>query len=209
MVKKQTSLLLLYYHNIKNEIARAMQFRADFTVSLITSLAFSIISPITQFLIFRLTNGYPGWSVSEMIVFQGAYVLWTGFRETLFGGVRIFILQVVRKGDLDRILLKPFHSGGFILASGFRFESIGSIAAGIIVLVLAMPATGAAVTISGIIVFLVLIVCGTFLFMGVLLLFCAITVTGIFSGRISELIDRLLDYAGYPSEIYPGISRAV
>ena len=128
---RETSLFTLYLYNIKNEIARSLQFRADFALGLIISLLNSMLSILLQFLVFKLTHGFPGWTIDEMIVFQGTFALWVGIRETLFGKVRDYIQQIIKRGDMDRILLKPFHAGGFILISGFDLQKLGTIGAGI------------------------------------------------------------------------------
>jgi ABC-2 type transport system permease protein len=204
---KRTSLLTLYYHNIKNGIAQSMQFRADFAIGVVSSLFYSLITVVIQFLVYRLTHGFPGWPVEQMIVFQGMFVLWTGLRETLFGGVRELMVQIVWKGEFDQILLKPFHSGGYLLASGFDFSKVGSIAAGIVVIVLAYPATGAVLTIGGLAGFFGFLAAGVLLYMAFILFFCSLTLVIINSNRFIELMDRLFDFAGYPSEIYPGPAR--
>ena len=204
-----SSLPSLYFFNVKMAVSRAMQFRADFTLGVFSSLLFSILGPIGQYLIFRLTRGYPGWTISEMIVFQGMFVFWTGIRDTLFGGVRYFIMDTIRKGDFDRILLKPYHSAGFVLASGFSFQSAGSILAGAVILTLSLGASGATPGVLDILAFLALLPCAVILHMAVTLLFCSITTMVVHSRRFSELFDRILDFSGYPAEVFPNLARLV
>jgi ABC-2 type transport system permease protein len=206
---KSASLLTLYRYNIRNEIARSMQFRVDFAIGVFTSLLFSMLSVLLQFLVFRLTRGYPGWSIEEMVVFQGTFAVWTGIRHTLFGGVPDLIQRIIWRGDFDRVLLKPFHAGGFLLVSGFDFQNLGTIGAGVVILAIALPATGATVTATGLLAFLALLTAGIVLYLAVTLVFCALTVTAIFSGRLQELIGRLMDFSGYPSEIFPKAARVV
>jgi ABC-2 type transport system permease protein len=186
-----------------------MQFRADFAVGLVSSLLYSALSVVLQFLLFSLTRGYPGWRVEDMILFQGMFLVWSGLRETLFGGVRDFIMRIMWKGDFDRVLLKPFHSGGLLLVSGFDFQRIGSAAAGIVVIVLAFPATGSVVTVWGLLAFFALLAAGVVLYLAMTLLFCALTVTIVNSGRFGELMDRMMDFSAYPSELFPKVARTV
>jgi ABC-2 type transport system permease protein len=204
---KRTSLLTLYRHNMKNGIAQAMQFRADFAVGVFSSLLYSLLSVIIQFLVYRLTNGFPGWPIEQMIVFQGMFILWTGMRETLFGGVRELMVEIMWRGELDQMLLKPFHSGAYLLASGFDFSKIGSIAAGAAVIVIGFPATGATLTVWGLAVFTACLAAGLLLYMAFLLFFCALTIVIINSNRFIELMERLFNFAEYPSEIYPRVAR--
>jgi ABC-2 type transport system permease protein len=206
---KRTSLLTLYRHNIRNEIARAMQFRADFAIGVFSSLLFTFMSVFLQFLLFRLTRGYPGWTIEQMLLFQGVFMLWTGIRSTFFGGVRELMARIMWRGEFDQILLKPFHTGGYLLVSGFDFTQLGSIVAGIVVIALALPATGAVITVWNLLACAGFLVAGIVLYLALTLFFCSLSLVIINSSRFIDLMERMLDFSSFPADVYSPAARMV
>src|SRR4030042_1886154 len=119
------------------------------------------------------------------------------------------MVRIMWRGEFDQILLNPFHAGGYLLASGFNFSSLGSVAAGVVVIILAFPATGAVVTVWGLGAFTGLLAVGVLFYMALLLFFCSLTLVVVYAGRFIDLMERLMDFSAFPSDIYPLTARMV
>ena len=195
-------LLKLFFLNCKIKISRNMQYRFDFINGLFVSMLYSSIGVITLFVIYIKTNGYPGWTLNQIILFQGVLLLWNGLKDLIFGDVRNNINTSVRKGEFDRLLLKPFPPIGYILVSGPNYTSISSMVAGIIVMVIGLVRLNITVGVKEILFFLIFIISALFLYMAFLILYCIITVMIIYMGRISEIMDKLLRFSEYPLQIF-------
>ncbi len=195
-------LFKLFFLNCKIKISRNMQYRFDFINGLFVSVLYSSIGVITLFVIYIKTNGYPGWTLNQIILFQGVLLLWNGLKDLIFGDVRNNIDTSIRKGEFDRILLKPFPPIGYILVSGPNYTSLSSMAAGIIVMIIGILRLNITVGVQDVLLFFVFMISGLFLYMAFLVLYCIVTVMIIYMGRISEIMDKLLRFSEYPLQIF-------
>lgn len=199
------ALLSLFIVNSKLVISRSLAYRFDFLVSVMMSLGFTAVAPVVQYLIFTQTNGYPGWSIDQLILFQGMVLISLGLREFLFGNVRSIVMDLVRKGDFDRLLLKPYPPMGVLLTSGFNTNGSGTLIAGMGIVGYSIIHLQLSLGIVQILLFLTMMICGVLLYMAMLVLFCCIVVMIVQMGRIGEFLDVLLKFADYPIQVFPRI----
>lgn len=192
---------LLYWH-CKLEISRSIQYRIDFFMGIVITLSLSAIGPIVQLLIFTQTNGYPGWTLNELILFQGLYFFWIGFRDTLFGEVRPFMMKLIQDGDFDRVLLKPYTSIGIILSSGFNIQGAGSLLAGILITTYQIFKINIILELQIIIAWAILFLSGITLYLGLLTLFCSLVIIVVYAGKLNEMFDTFLRFSEYPVEVF-------
>lgn len=200
-------LIGLFFWNSKLRIARCMEYRFNFIAGTTISLFFSFIGPVVQYLIFTQTKGYPGWTIKQLILFQGVMLFWMGLRDTAFGDLKQNITEMVQKGDFDRLLLKPYPPIGVILTSGFNFRNFGTLVAGVIVAVLA--AGSLRLTLGWVQIGLVIltVLFGLLLNMALDIMFCSVIVLVIHTIRLGEFFDNFLNFARYPVEIFSKVVR--
>jgi len=65
-----------------------------------------------------------------MLLFQGVLLFGAGLCDLLFGSVRENIDGLMRKGEFDRLLLRPYPTLLLILTSGFKPQGFGSFTVG-------------------------------------------------------------------------------
>lgn len=202
-------LARLFLWNAKLDLARAMHYRTDFVLSLVLSLGFSAIGPVVQYLIFSQTNGYPGWTLNEIILFQGVVLLGVGLKEMMFGQISNVVMNLVWKGDFDRLLLKPYPSIGILLSSGFYSYGAGSLLAGSLVIGFAIQHLHLHVAWWQWGMFIFFVAAGLLLYMSILVFYCATVIVLVHNRRFWEMLTNLLRFSDYPLDIYPNVMRAV
>ena len=193
----------LYTLQSAAKVRQLIQYRVDFFFGVLLTFGFSIMGPLFQFLIFTKTRGYPGWTFDQMLVLQGVLLTSTGICNSLFGGVRQQIDQLVQRGELDRLLLKPFPPLMLLLTGGFSPYAVGTIILGIVVLSLACARAGIVVLASSVALFLLMLSAGVVLFAAAVILYAALSVRWVYTGRLGEIIDKVWQFGEFPSEIYP------
>jgi len=204
-MSRLSGLLRLYVWHMKLSVSRAMMYRFDFITGLLISIAVSGIGPFVQYLYFTHTRGYPGWTLDQVLLFQGLLLLWFGLRDLLFGDLRGTVMNMVWKGEFDRLLLKPYPPIGVLLCSGFQLNGIGSCIAGVSLSVLAYTRLHLDFDIWSAPLLLVMLVSGVVLFMGITIIYCAIVIMLVQMGRIGEMLDMVTNFGNYPINIYPAL----
>ncbi|MFC5530310.1 ABC transporter permease [Cohnella yongneupensis] len=198
-----SGLLRLYSWNVKLGVSRAMAYRFDFFTGLITSILFSGTAPFLQYIFFTQTRGYPGWDLHQIMLFQGLLLFWLGLKDLMFGEVRNVALGLVRKGDFDRLLVKPFPPLGVLLCSGFNLKGIGATLSGCALTGYALAKLNLVPSVWQITLFLLMMVSSIIFYMAVTTLICTLIIMLVQVGRIPELADRILGFGDYPINIYP------
>ncbi len=201
-MKTLYDLWKIFLLNSKIGIQKNMQYRFDFINGLIMSLLNSSIGVITILLIFITTNGYPGWTLEEIILFQGVCLFWRSIKDLLFGDVRNNVDFMVRQGTFDRLLLKPYPAIGLILTGGPNYMSLSGTLAGILFIIFAFMKLKIQVTPLSLGYFLLFMVGAIVLYMTLLVLYSTILIMVVVMGRLSEIMDKILGFSEYPLEIY-------
>jgi ABC-2 type transport system permease protein len=197
---KLTRYFFLYS---KLKLARGMQYRSDFIWGFLISLCSSSLSAFFVYLIFAHVKGYPRWNAKQIILFQGVILLWLGIKDLLFGEVRPYIERMVKEGEFDRLLTKPYSPIGIILCSGFSFQNMGSILAGFIVIHSALKQLGLSINPAQLLLFVGFLICGIVLYMAITVIYSLVTIMVVYMGRLGEVIDKLLQFSQYPIELFP------
>lgn len=206
-MKTFKDLLGIFWLNSNIRIQRNMQYRFDFINGLVMALLNSSISVITLFLIFTTTNGYPNWTLPQIFLFQGMLLFWYGLKDILFGDVRDYIADLIRKGNFDRLLLKPYPSMGLILTAGPNYMSLSSLLAGIVIIILALSRLHICPSLTNLLAFFIFTLSAIIFYMAILVIYSIICLMIVVMGRISEIMDKVLSFGEYPMEIYnKGIS---
>jgi len=199
----------IFIKSAKIKIMRGMQYRADFVLGVFASMLLSCLYPASIYLMFSSTKGYENWNLAQITLFQGILILWNGLKDSLFGEIRGVFESVIRNGSFDMILLKPVSAIGTILTSGFYYQGVGGIFAGLLIVIYSVANNG--VKLTPFIVFMLFncLVIGLILYIAILVLYCCLVMKLISMQRIGEVIDKLLGFAGYPPEIYGSMMRVL
>lgn len=193
----------IFWWNCKLNMAKSMAYRLDFCIGLCVNLLIACAGPIFQYLLFSQVNGYPGWTMQEIVFFQGMLLLILGLRNLLFGNVAGYVQNLIYEGSLDQLLLRPYSSIGMILANGFSLDGIGTVAAGVVISLVAMlrmqllpPWYLWVITALSIIVSLLFFVAFDIFLASVMIRLVQI-------GRLNEMFATIAKFGQYPLEVYP------
>jgi ABC-2 type transport system permease protein len=209
MWQKGIDLWILFLWNCKLSIQRSMAYRTDFIIGLIISLIFTSAGPIVLYLLFTQTSGFPGWNLDQILLFQGVLMLTMGINNTAFGEVRNNAINIMRIGDFDRYLTKPYSSAGLILTRGFSLNHIGTILAGLTIVCIMLIRLEIDLGILQIGLFLLFLLFGTLFHISLNLLFCGTVIVLVNMGQLNLVITNIFRFASYPTEIFPSVFRGI
>ena len=105
---------------LRASLTLAVQFRLDFVVEGLLSLFWAAIALVPLLVVFHGRPAVAGWSFDEALVVMGWFTLLKGVLEGAINPSLIAVVDHVRKGTLDFVLLKPADAQ--FLVSTTRFE---------------------------------------------------------------------------------------
>lgn len=204
MLDDVMSDLSLYRRLIVMQVKAQAQYRASIVIDIGTYLFVTLLEFTVIFLYFGQFPSIFGWGLGEVAMLAALTSLSFGVAEMIGAGIDAFD-ETIRKGEFDRVLLRPVSAFVQILGSDFRLRRLGRLTQGIIGFAIALhwlPALGWT-PLKGLMLLL-----GTFsgaaIFLGVLLLGATICFWTI---QTTELTN-IFTYGGremlsWPFPIYP------
>ena len=199
----------VYLAFVRNCLIREMEFRTHFFLLILSKLLWSVLSLAFIGVIATQVDEIAGWTLDQMIVLTGSYLLVVGLSNILFFPNMARLSEYVNRGELDFILIKPLASQFLVSARYATFSELPAtlIALGYVVVGLArqgrVPSAGAAL-VYALCVLIALTLIYAIWFMTVTLV--------IWSGRIENihfLVYPFLEVARVPSDVFVGALRAV
>lgn len=202
-MRRFITLTRLFASNCSLTISRNMQYRFNFFTGALITVLFSLIGPLIQYLLFTQTKGYPFWNLNQIILFQGVLLFTIGLKNTLFGNTKSQFIGLIRNGDFDRLLMKPFSPMGLMLATSFSMEAIGTLIAGIAVIIYAAVKVSLVISLWTFILFLICIAVGLIFNAALDIIHCSLIILTVADGGIQGIMNAYLRFSEYPLEIYP------
>lgn len=195
--------LRLYHRLIGMQLRAQAQYKASLIIDIGTYFAVTGLEFVALLIVYGPFPTLLGWKVGEVALLYGLTSIGFGLAETIGAGIDGFA-DTIRRGEFDRVLLRPVGAFMQVIGSDFRLRRLGRLTQGAIALALAprfLPdlhwtATKVAVALAG-------VVSGVTMFVAILLLgatLCFWTV------ETTELTN-ILTYGGctilsYPLTIY-------
>jgi ABC-2 type transport system permease protein len=103
-VKGYLSLLWL---EVRTSLALAMQYRTDFVTDGFVEVFWTITALVPLFVVYRARPVVAGWTFGEALMVTGFFTLLQGVLEGAVNPSMSLVVEQIRKGTLDFVLLKP------------------------------------------------------------------------------------------------------
>jgi ABC-2 type transport system permease protein len=184
-----------------------LQYRANFVLSLVQSVIAVGTSLAVLGLVFARTDSLRGWSVDELLVVMGVYVLVGGVIRAVIQPNMQQLMADVQEGTLDYVLTKP--ADGQLLVSVRRFQLWQAVdvlvGAGLVVVATArLPGSVGPVAVLAFALALLVGLVAVYCFW-LLLTAGAFWVTRV--DFLVELFDGMYQAGRWPVTVYPGWLR--
>jgi len=151
--------------------------------------------------IFYRIDAIQGWNLHEMIFLLGLFVLSKPIYRIFFQGVAD-ISGMVLGGSLDQILIRPRNPLILILTNRTNPVAVGDLLLGVILLLYAIPHIEIEWSLWRVLYLLALVVCGSLIYVGALLMKGAICIFVVRFEAMNTLLQKFQEYAKYPISIY-------
>jgi ABC-2 type transport system permease protein len=199
--------LALHLMQLRTSMLLAMQYRVDFFLDIAIEIVWALAALVPLFVVFQSRSSIAGWSYAEALVVMGWFVLLQGVLDGAINPSLTTVVEHVRKGTLDFVLIKPADAQ--FLVSTTRFQpsrAINVITAGVI-FVLAFRRIGHAPSAGGIAMsaLLFLVACAILYSLWILTVTAAFYVVRI--DNLTFLFTAIFDAARWPSSVFKGALR--
>ncbi len=195
---------------IRTSLLLAAQYRWDFIIDGVISMFWAVTAVAPLFVVYRGTDaGMPGWSLGEAMVVTGWFILLQGILEGAINPGLQAVIDHIRKGTLDFVLLKPADAQFLVSTSRFQVWRVFSFLNAFIILGLAFSRLQRWPTVNGVIAAGLLLVAATATLYSLWILIVSAAFFVVKVDNLTYLFSSVFDAARWPVTVFRGALRFI
>lgn len=189
----------------------AAQYRWDFVIDGFISLFWASTAVIPLLVVYGDGSraGIPGWSFGQALVVTGWFILLQGILDGAINPGLQAVIDHIRKGTLDFVLLKPADAQFLVSTSRFALFRIFSVVAAAVVFVIAFDRLGQTPTLLALTTSAVLLFTATLVLYSLWILIISAAFFVVKVDNITYLFGAIFDAARWPVSVFSGAIRVV
>lgn len=194
----------LFAVQLRASVLLTLQYRLDFFVSAVMSLFWMATALVPLLVLFQQRESVAGWTWPEALIVVAWFSILKGVLE---GGVEPALERLVehiRKGTLDFVLLKPADAQFLVSTARFEIWKIGDILGGFLILGWALLELGHLPSLGAIVATGLLLVGAVVILYSLWILVVSLAFVVVKIDNLSYLFSSIFDAARWPSSVFRG-----
>jgi ABC-2 type transport system permease protein len=194
---------------VRSSVLLGLQYRADFFIDGTISLCWTATALVPLFVVFHDRPVIAGWNFAEALVVVGWFTLLEAILEGAINPSLTAVVEHIRKGTLDFVLLKPADAQFLVSTSRFEPWRSTNVLTALAIWVYAFAKLGRAPSALGILAALVLLGSATLLLYSLWILTVSAAFYVVKVDNLTNLFGSVFDAARWPVQIFRGVLRWV
>ncbi len=192
---------------LRASTAVAMQYRLDFLVQGALALFWTSWSLVPILVVFGNRRGVAGWSFEEALVVIGWFMVMKGVLEGAVNPSLAAVVDHIRKGTLDFVLLKPADAQFLVSTQKFQPWRVVDAIAGVVVFAIAFHRLGRWPDPAHLLAAVLLLGCAALILYSVWILVISAAFFVVKVDNLSFLFVSIFDAARWPADVFRGLLR--
>lgn len=194
---------------LRASAAISMQYRVEFLVEGALAFFWTVWSIVPLLVVFSRRDGVAGWTFEEALVVMGWFTLVKGILEGAVNPSLTNVVEHIRKGTLDFVLLKPADAQFLVSTAKFEPWRIVDVLGGIVIFAIAFHRMGRVPGPAAIATAVVLLVCATLVLYSLWIIVVSAAFYVVKIDNLSFLFVSIFDAARWPVSVFRGALRVV
>ncbi|MDQ3341344.1 MAG: ABC-2 family transporter protein [Myxococcota bacterium] len=189
--------------------AAGMAYRSDFLIEGVMTVAWAALTLLPLVVLYDGRDSVAGWDVSEALIVMAYFMAVKAVLEGVISPSLIDLVERIRSGAFDYILLKPVDAQAMISASRFEPWKIFDILAAIGLASYAFYRRGEVPALSNIALGLVMFGAGVLAMYSIWIVFASASFWVVRLDNLTFLIGAIFDTARWPVHVFRGVWRVI
>jgi ABC-2 type transport system permease protein len=186
-----------------------MQYRVEFLIEGALALFWSGWSLVPLLVLFGHRPQVAGWSFDEALVVMGWFILMKGVLEGAVNPSLTSVVDHIRKGTLDFVLLKPADAQFLVSTAKFEPWRVADAIAGVATMAVAFHRLGRWPAPHAVLAAILLLGCAALILYSIWILVVSAAFFVVKVDNLSFLFVSIFDAARWPADVFRGVLRAV
>jgi ABC-2 type transport system permease protein len=189
--------------------AAGMTYRSDFLIEGVMTVAWAALTLLPLVVLYDGRDSVAGWDVSEALIVMAYFMAVKAVLEGVISPSLIDLVERIRSGAFDYVLLKPVDAQALVSASRFEPWKIFDILAAIGLASYAFYRRGEVPELANIALGLVMFGAGVLAMYSIWIVFAAASFWVVRLDNLTFLIGAIFDTARWPVYVFRGVWRVV
>jgi len=194
---------------LRTSLALALQYRMDFVTDGFVEVFWTITAIVPLFVVYGLRGDVAGWSFGEALMVTGFFTLLQGILEGAINPSMLLVVEQIRKGTFDFVLLKPKDAQFLVSTARFLPWRALNLATAVVLFVYGFSRLGRVPSVLDVLSALLLLVTGSTILYALWILSVSLAFYVVKLDNITYLFGAVFDAARWPSSIFRGVVRFV
>lgn len=189
---------------LRMSLLLAMQYRGDFLVEGVVSLFFTVTALVPLFVVFGEREAVAGWSFGEALIVTGFFTLLGGVLEGAINPSLGIVVDHIRKGTLDLVLMKPVDAQFLMSTQRFIPWRATALPAALVIFAYAFSELGRAPTLGEIAAALGLVCAAIVILYSLWIMVVSAAFYVVRVDNLTFLLSSIFDAARWPASVFRG-----
>lgn len=194
---------------LRASVALALQYRLEFVIEGLLALLWMAVTLIPLVVVFGNRAAVAGWTFPEMLVVLGWFVALKGVLEGTLSPSLMQVVEHVRKGTLDFVLLKPADSQLLVSLAKIEPWRVVDLAGAAAIFVYAFRHIGRAPSAAQLLLAAALLCAAVLVLYSIAILVVSIAFVAVRVDNLLYLFQSVFDVARWPSSVFRGFLAMV
>jgi ABC-2 type transport system permease protein len=194
---------------LRASTAVALQYRLEFLVRAGLALFWTVWTLVPVWVVYGQRPTVAGWTYDQALVVVGWFTLLKGVLEGAVNPSLSAVVEHIRKGTLDFVLLKPADAQFLVSTAKFEPARVVDVAGGLVLFGIAFHRMGRWPTPGDVATALLLLACAIIILYSIWILAISAAFVVVKIDNLSYLFVSLYDVARWPVSVFPGWLRLV
>ncbi len=199
-------LLGIFY---RYSVLRELEYRLNFFTNVVMSLFWMGWGIISATILFNVRSRIGDWSYNEVLIVIGLYTLFTGVIEAFFRPNVTNIIEQIRDGTFDFVLVKPVNAQFYASLRSIVVWRLFDIAAGGVIIVYALKQLGVQPPPQQVLIFIAMIALAAVIVYSLWLMMVTLAFWFIKVDNLTELFGAFYEAGRFPVTVYQGWVRGL
>lgn len=188
-------------------VTRLLFFRMDFFIWLVVDFAFIGFNILFTFFLFENIPNLMGWRRSEMLLLIGTAIVINRIFALFFLKNLIDLSELIRRGTLDGLLLKPINPLFYVSIQRIDLENLVSLITGIAIVIYSVQDLHLAIGLGSVALYLAMIGLGVLFHYSFLVILVTFTFWIVNGSYTSMGYHTMLQFSRLPKTAFRGLLR--
>ena len=196
--------LMLLAIQTKASVLLSLQYRVEFFVQVAMALFWSATALVPLLVLFSMRASVAGWTADQALIVVGFFMALKGVLLGVIQPALTNVVEHIRKGTLDFLLLKPVDAQFMLSTSKLELSRLTDVVAGIALAAYATHRSHAHPTLLQVALSCLILVCAVAILYAIWIMVVSLSFHVVKIDNLSYLIISTFDAARFPASVFRG-----